>query len=252
MNCNRCGNPVNPNSSFCATCGNQINNTVVPQTVNQPTVVPQTTSTVVPQSNNNTNTIIAIIVVLVIFIGAGVAGVTLLKQTKSSTSKNNDTQNIVLNDATTTTIKRTTKSNDGNWKTTQRVDKIDQSSSLMVNGYNVVIPDGYIPAYQDNILTVFDSSKTRYYIINVIDTIVSRIDVEQYKSTLMQQGYPAKNFNRTTIENCDTLQFDMDNNLGHIDAYLVQVAPTKVALFMFLNENDMNYQNNIMKISMGK
>jgi hypothetical protein len=251
MNCNRCGNPVNPNSSFCATCGNQINNTVVPQTVNQPTVVPQTTSTVVPQSNNNNNTIIAIIVVLVIFIGAGVAGVTLLKQTKSSTFNNNDTQNIVLND-TTTTLARTTKSNDGNWKTTQRVDKIDQSSSLMVNGYNVVIPDGYIPSYQDNILTVFDSSKTRYYIINVIDTIVSRIDVEQYKSSLMQQGYPAKNFNRTTIENCDTLQFDMDNNLGHIDAYLVQVAPTKVALFMFLNENDMSYQNNIMKISMGK
>ena len=41
MNCNRCGNPVDPNSSYCNTCGNQII---------QPTVVPQTNNTVnIPQ-----------------------------------------------------------------------------------------------------------------------------------------------------------------------------------------------------------
>lgn len=249
MNCNRCGNPVEPNTTFCRTCGNQINNTVVPQTVNQPTVVP----TVVPQKNNNA-TVLTIVLVLVIFIGAGVAGVTLLKQTKANNSLDNRTQNIALNEETTKLVNKaneTTKKTGWKTTTTQKMDIIENVKYYEVNGVNIIIPDGYTPSYTNNILTVYYNDN-KYYMVNVVDVLVKTIDVEIYQQNLINQGYEGKNFNLTTIGEYDVLKFDMDNNIGHIDAFLVQAKYNKTAIFMFVDEKDSDRMNNIIIDSLGK
>ena len=250
MNCNRCGNPIEPNSVFCRTCGSQINPTVVPQNVNQPTVVP----TVVPQNTvvpkNNNNTILAIIIVMVIFIGAGVAGVTILKQTKSNTNNISKNQNVALAETTTKTVK-TTKQATWNYTTTQRVDTVD-NNFYKLNGVDIIIPEGYTPSYTNGMLTIFDSTATKYYLVNVVDSIIKKVKLEDYNSNLVSQGYTPNNLRYSTVVGCDAIEFDMDSKVGHIDTYLVQTTPFKVTLFMFVNETDNAYKENIIKISLAK
>ena len=53
-------------------------------------------------------------------------------------------------------------------------------------------------------------------------------------------------------KNSDAIRFDMELESKHIDAFLVQASSTKVAVFMFVNETDMNYMNNMIAISIGK
>ena len=250
MNCNRCGSPVEANSSFCRTCGNQINQTVVPLNA-QPTVVPQNLQpTVVPKNNNGA--ILAIVFVLIVFIGAGVAGVTILKQTKANTPVVVDqTQNIALNE--TTKAVKTTKTAVWNYTTTtNRVNTLDENDYYKLNGVDIVIPNGYTPSYSNGMLTIFDTTSSKYYLVNVVDSIVKNVDLDVYRNNLLTEGYAVNNLVKTTVIDCDAIQFDMDTNIGHIDTYLIQTTPIKTTLFMFVNENDMNYKSNIMKISISK
>jgi hypothetical protein len=240
VNCNRCGNPVDQNSSFCRTCGNQITNTVVPQTVGQPTVVP----TVVPKKSNNA-TILTIVIVLVIFIGAGVAGVTLLKQTKANSQLlDGKTQNVAI-DEDVTKNKTNEKTNKTGWKTTttQRLDMVDNIQTYNLNGVILTVPDGYTSSIKNNILTV-SYTNSKYYMVNVIDTVVKLINVEQYQKNLINEGYPGENFEFTTIGDLDTLKFEMNNEHGHIYTFLVQAEYNKTAIFMFFNENDVDFMKN--------
>jgi hypothetical protein len=80
--------------------------------------------------------------------------------------------------------------------------------------------------------------------VNVIDTVVKLINVEQYQKNLINEGYPGENFEFTTIGNLDTLKFEMNNEHGHIYTFLVQAEYNKTAIFMFFNENDVDFMKN--------
>lgn len=252
MNCSRCGNPIDPNSSFCNTCGNaivkptvipQVNNTVVPQVDN--TVVP----TVVPKKNNNTP-IVAIILVLIVFIGAGSAGVILLKQTKSNITKSEVNQNIVYNEKTTTS-----KTQGGFKNTTtkqSRLDVVDENNYYKVKGLTIVVPAGFTHTYSDNILTVVNPNTSKSYMISVVDRSLDLLDLNEYKKGLAQKGYNVDVFTKTKIGEFDAIAFNITSSVGTFSSYLVKAEYNKIAVFMFLNEDNTDYISNIILTSLGK
>lgn len=253
MNCNRCGNPIDPNSNFCNTCGNAINQpTVVPQVNN--TVVPQVDNTVVPTvvpQKNNTAPLIAIILVLIVFIGAGCAGVILLKQTKSTVGGNVTTQNIVYNDPATKAI--TTTSKQAGWNTTTqqtRIDVIDENSYYKVNGLNITVPAGYTSTYSNDVLTVVDPNKSKFYMINVVDRRLETLDLNEYRNYLAQNGYSVDEFVKTKIGSYDVIAFNMPTENGVYNSFLVRANSTKTAIFMFVNESDADYIYRIIDTSL--
>ena len=235
MYCNRCGSQLDPNSSFCTTCGNAVNTTVVPQTDN--TVVPTNGTvvpTVVPQNNKSNVTITSIIIVLVLFIGAGIVGILLLKNTKASTPVNNDNTQIAMDNITSAVTSSSTTKKSNSWATSsQRVDTIDNVVSYTVNGLKIYIPEGYTPSYTNNILTVVNNNGINYYMINVVTAPYDSVDQETFKNNLLSSGYTIKSFTPGTYMDRSGIKIDVSIQGYDYTCYVLKVNASKVALFLF-------------------
>ena len=261
MNCNRCGNPVDPNSSYCNTCGNQIiQPTVVPQTNN--TVVPQVDNTVVPTvvpQKNNSAPIVAIILVMVLFIGVGCAGVVLLKQTKGTVIERNVTQNVVYNETTNKTnvtkqtedIVSTTKPN-GWGTTTQKVDIIDESSVYKINGFNIKVPAGYSATYKDDMLTVVNNSNGQFYMLSVVINNLSQVDWNNYTTYMRNNGINVSNLARTQVGNHEAYTLTMSSNGESLYAFYIQVKAGNILYIVFPLGTSYEYMQSIIFESIGE
>ena len=242
MYCNRCGNPIEQNSQFCTTCGSAINTTVVPQT--NPTVVPTNETvvpTVVPQNTKSSVTITSIIVVLVVFIGAGIVGILLLRNSKANVNPQPASSQVALADITSAITEQKTKKTN-TWASTttaQRVDKIE--NSLSVNGLTIHVPEGYNPSYTNDVLTLIDSTGTKYFLINVIAAPYEAVDTNKFKNDLIANGYDVHTFEVGTYANRNGIYMTLTYMGFRYKCYVIKANSSRVAFYLFDESSNEDY-----------
>ena len=199
MNCKKCGNEINENSSFCTNCGERV------EREEENTIIRNGNGIVSVSNNKNMGPLFIVVVVLMLLIIVGLVIFIVYKSVRET--------NVTIEGNKSSNVNEEIKIN-----SQEETTNISDSTTFELNDYIFTIPKGYKMQKSESSYLVMDEEKT---VIMEFDGVYNESfndylnHIEELKSLLTSKGYTITNNDTKTINKVDYIIFEATSKTGN-------------------------------------